>query len=128
MHCNADLLISNILPFQTSNKHTKCPHRVLWVNENSSLRKRDGKTNGSGEARDLIESIPENNGTEKSAVTHLSLQDMNNKTGPHTEVPETHDNDKGIDRTVDNFAKGLFPLVFLVFNIFYWSLYLDLLG
>ncbi|XP_031562056.1 gamma-aminobutyric acid receptor subunit rho-1-like isoform X2 [Actinia tenebrosa] len=115
---------------KTEIKSKKCPplERVLWVNENSCPRKRDSKTNWSEETRDLIETSP-GNGKQKSIIAHLSLQELNNKTDTHKQMTETHehDDDKGIDCTVDNLAKGLFPLIFLGFNILYWSLYLKLL-
>jgi hypothetical protein len=101
--------------------------RVLRINDSQSLRKRENAENGSHESRDLIDSSPEKAKIERrNTMTHLPLQDFNAKPDTHALAMKTYEREKGLDSVVDSVAKGLFPFVFLVFNIFYWSFYLKL--
>ncbi|XP_032234689.2 gamma-aminobutyric acid receptor subunit beta isoform X2 [Nematostella vectensis] len=101
--------ISKILNSGNSTK------RVPWLD---SLRKRE--TNGNARAMEkseLLEMNPSVQHDESNVPTppkpRLSINDL---TGSHEE--ELHDSD------VDKFARIVFPMVFIVFNILYWCIYL----
>ncbi|KAK3741901.1 hypothetical protein QZH41_016262 [Actinostola sp. cb2023] len=90
----------------------KCAHRVLLITDNATFRKRDCPENGSNmEKNDHF--------CRDKAETKIVLSDPQNK-----KIRKERNN---VGQCVDAMAKIIFPLIFLVFNIAYWVIYLNII-
>ena len=119
-----------------------CQHRVLWITDNPKYCNKDRaelmeltqERNKAGQANFGMPRLCsiKHGSTEHEFVMPHFFSSKRSKSKKKLAVPiafrklmKRFQSDKGIDQTVDSASKVIFPSVFLLFNIVYWSIYLN---